>query len=333
MSKARPGLRVAALLAAVAAAPLATAPLAMAQEKYPVRPVRLVLPYPPGGSTDFVAREVTAKLSEALGQQFVIDHRPGAGTVIGLGIGAKATPDGYTVVFTTSGGLVVNPALGVKTSYDPLKDFTPIGMMVNVPYVLVANANFPANNVKELIAIAKANPGKVNMSSPGYGTPNHLGGELLNYMAGVKIVHVAYKGGAAAVTDLAGGQVQIMFSGIPQVSAMLQAKRIKVIAVATEKRTDLVPDMPAIAETLPGFVCGTWYALMAPAGTPRPIVNLLSTEMGKALRDPGVMKRLASQGVESIPSGPDMVRETIIRETARWREIMTKAGISADTAQ
>jgi len=319
---------VAAFVAAVLAPPLA-----IAQENYPVRPVRLILPYPPGGSTDFVAREVTAKLSDALGQQFVIDSRPGAGTVIGLSIGAKATPDGYTVVFTTSGGLVVNPALGVKTPYDPLKDFAPIGMMVNVPYVLVANAQLPVNNIKELIALAKAQPGKINMSSPGYGTPNHLGGEMLNSMAGVKIVHVAYKGGAAAVTDLAGGQVQIMFSGIPQVSAMLAAKRIKVIAVATPTRTNLAPDVPAIAETLPGFVCGTWYALMAPTGTPKAIISRIGTEMNKALRDPGVAQRLATQGVEPIPSGPDMVRETIIRETARWREILKKAGISADTAQ
>jgi len=320
--------RIAALVAA-AAIPA----IACAQETYPVRPVRLILPYPPGGSTDFVAREVTAKLSDALGQQFVIDSRPGAGTVIGLSIGAKATPDGYTVVFTTSGGLVVNPALGVKTPYDPLKDFAPIGMMVNVPYVLVAHAALPVNNIKELIALAKAQPGKVNMSSPGYGTPNHLGGEMLNAMAGVKIVHVAYKGGAAAVTDLAGGQVQIMFSGIPQVSAMLAAKRIKIIAVATPTRTNLAPDVPAIAETLPGFVCGTWYALMAPAGTPKGIISRIGAEMNKALRDPGVVQRLATQGVEPIPSGPDMVRQTIISETARWREILKKAGISADTAQ
>jgi len=236
-------------------------------------------------------------------------------------------------VFTTSGGLVVNPSLGVKTPYDPLKDFAPIGMMANVPYVLVANAALPANNIKELIALAKASPGKINMASPGYGTPNHLGGELLNFMAGVKIVHVAYKGGAAAVTDLAGGQVQIMFSGIPQVSAMLQAKRIKVIAVATPTRTDLLPDIPAITETLPGFVCGTWYALMAPAGTPRGILDRIGAEMGKALRHPEVVKRLASQGVEPMPSGPDTLRQTIVSETARWRDIMKKAGISADTAR
>ncbi|MCC6531802.1 MAG: tripartite tricarboxylate transporter substrate binding protein [Burkholderiales bacterium] len=304
-----------------------------AQEAYPTKPVRLILPYPPGGSTDFVAREVAAHMSQAFGQQVIVDSRPGAGTLIGLGIGAKSNPDGYTIVFGTSAGLAVNPALGVKMPYDPEKDFAPIGMMVTVPYVLVAHAAFPANNIRELLDLAKAQPGKINMASPGVGTPNHLGGELLNVMAGVRIVHVPYKGGAAAITDLAGGQVQIMFSGIPQAAAMLQAKRIKIIAAATSTRSRLLPEAAPIAETLPGFNCGTWYGLLAPAGTSAAIINRVGAEMMKALQTPDMVQRLAAQGVEAAPSGPDVLRKTIVSEYARWREVIKRAGITAEAAR
>jgi len=263
----------------------------------------------------------------------VVDSRPGAGTLIGLGLGAKAAPDGYTIVFGTSAGLAVNPALGVKMPYDPIKDFAPIGMMATVPFVLVANASLPANNIKELIELAKAQPGKINMSSPGVGTPNHLGGELLNALAGVRVVHVPYKGGAAAVTDLAAGQVQIMFSGIPQIAAMLQAKRVKIIALATPTRSALIPDAVPIAETLPGFNCGTWYGLLAPSGTPKAIIDRVSVEMNKALRAADVVQRLTSQSVEATPSGPETLRETIVSELARWREVIKRAGIKVEGVQ
>src|SRR5215212_5701996 len=198
----------------LSAALLLSASVAHAQTNYPTRPIRLIVPYPPAGTTDFVGREVANKLSESLGQQVVIDNRPGAGTLIGLSLGAKAPPDGYTVTFATSAGLAVNPALGVKMPYDPLRDFVPIGLMVYVPFMLVVNADLPVRTVKELIELAKAQPGKLNMASPGVGTPNHLGIELLNTLAGVKLVHVPYKGGAAAITDLVAGRVQAIFSGI-----------------------------------------------------------------------------------------------------------------------
>jgi tripartite-type tricarboxylate transporter receptor subunit TctC len=306
---------------------------ARAQDAYPTRPVRLILPYPPGGSTDLVAREIAARLTETMGQQFIVDSRPGAGTLIGLSIGARAAADGYTITFGTSAGLVVNRALGMKMPYDSIKDFAPVGMMVNVPFILVANAGLPANNIKELIELAKAQPGKINLGSPGVGTPNHLGGEFLNVMAGVKIVHVPYKGGAAAVADLVGGQVQIMFSGIPQVAAMLQAKRLKVIGAASPGRSKLMPDAVPIAEHIPGFSVSTWHCLLMPAKTPRAIVNRVSAELNKALRLPDVVARLTAQGLEPAPGSPEALAETIAAELARWTDVLNRAGLTAEAVR
>src|SRR5688572_22536432 len=238
---------------------------AASAQAFPTRPIRWIVPYPPAGSTDFVAREVAARMSESMGQQVVIDNRPGAGTLLGLTLGAKAPPDGYTITFATSAGLVVNPALGAKMPYDPQKDFVPIGLMVYIPYLLVVTNDLPARNVKELIELAKAQPGRINFASPGVGTPNHLGIELLNTLAGVKFVHVPYKGGAAAVTDLVAGRVQVLFSGTPQVSAFVKAGRLRVIAVGTSKPTRVAPEFAPIADTFPGFDCNTWYGLLVPA--------------------------------------------------------------------
>src|SRR5258705_9767636 len=211
-------------------APMGGDPKPVAKD-YPDKPIRLIVPYPPGGTTDFVAREIANKLGEAWGRQVVIDNRPGAGTLIGLNMGARSAPDGYTITFGTSAGLAVNPALGIKMPFDPGRDFAPIGLMVYVPYLLVVNPALPVRNIKELIELAKAQPGKLNFASPGVGTPNHLGIELLNIVAGVKFVHVPYKGGATAVTDLVAGQVQVLFSGTPQVSAFVKAGRLRGIAV------------------------------------------------------------------------------------------------------
>ncbi len=300
---------------------------------YPTRPVRMIVPYPPAGTTDFVAREVARKVGDALGQPIVIDNRPGAGTLIGLTLGAKAPPDGYTITFATSAGLAVNPALGVKMQYDPLRDFTPIGLMVYVPYLLVVPTDLPVRNIRELVDLAKAQPGKLNFASPGVGTPNHLGIELLNVMAGVKFVHVPYKGGAAAVTDLVGGRVQVLFSGTPQVSSMIKAGRLRVIAVATQKPSRIAPDVPPIAETFPGFDCNTWYGLVAPTGTPPPIIARLNAELNRTLTDPGVIQRLTDQGVEATPGTPAALRELVVAETARWSKVIRSAGITAEAAQ
>ena len=306
---------------------------AQAQTPFPTKPVRLIVPYPPGGTTDFVAREIANKLGEALGQQFVIDNRPGAGTLIGLTQGARAAADGYTITFGTSAGLAVNPAFGVKMPFEPLRDFAPIGLMVYVPYLLVVNPSLPVRNLKEFIDLAKAQPGKLNFASPGVGTPNHLGLEMLNIMAGVKFVHVPYKGGAAAITDLVAGQVQAIFSGTPQVSSFVKAGRLRIIATATPKPTRVAPEFAPIAETFPGFDCNTWFGLLAPTGTPSAIITRINSELNRALADPGVIQRLLDQGVEATPGSPAAFRQLIVAETERWRKVIKTAGITPEAAQ
>lgn len=310
-----------------------SAAAAKTQDRYPARPIRLIIPYPPAGTTDFVGREVSYRLSEALGQQVVIDNRPGAGTLIGLTLGSKAPPDGYTITFGTSAGLAVNPALGVKMQYNPLRDFAPVGLMVYVPFMLVVNSSLPAHNVRELIELAKAQPAKLNFASPGVGTPNHLGIELLNALAGVRFVHVPYKGGALAVNDLVAGRVQLLFSGLPQVAGMLKAGRVRVLAVATQQPSQVAPGFPPIAETFPGFDCNTWYGLLVPTGTPQAIINKLNTELNRALTNPIVIQRLLDQGVEATPGTPAALRELIATETERWRKVIKAAGITAEAAQ
>jgi tripartite-type tricarboxylate transporter receptor subunit TctC len=311
----------------------AVASHAQSAADYPAKPVRLIVPYPPGGTTDFVAREIANKLGEAWGRQVVIDNRAGAGTLIGLNMGAKAASDGYTITFGTSAGLAVNPALGVKMPFDPRRDFAPIGLMVYVPYLLVVNPTLPVRNIKELIDLAKTQPGKLNFASPGVGTPNHLGIELLNIVAGVKFVHVPYKGGATAVTDLVAGQVQILFSGTPQVSAFVKTGRLRVIAVATTKPTRVAPEFPPLADTYPGFDCNTWYGLLAPARTSPAIVNKFNAELNRVLTDAGVIQRLLDQGVEATPGTPAAFRDLIAAETERWRTVIKSAGITPDAAQ
>ncbi len=302
-------------------------------QTFPTKPVRLIVPYPPAGTTDFVAREVGAKLGEAFGHQIVIDNRPGAGTLIGLAQGARAAPDGYTITFGTSAGLAVNPALGTKMPFDPLRDFVPIGLMVYVPYLLVVNASLPVRNLKELIDLARAQPGKLNMASPGVGTSNHLGIEMLNVLAGVKFVHVPYKGGAPAITDLVAGQVQAIFSGTPQVSSFVKAGRLRIIAAATPKPSRVAPDVPTIAETYPGFDCNTWYGLLAPAGTPPAIITRINTGLNRVLSDAGVIQRLLDQGVEATPGPPAALRQLIVAETERWRKVIKASGITVESAQ
>ena len=326
-----PGLLAGATLALLALLAI-LAPRAQAQT-YPFKPIRLIIPYPPAGSTDYVGREVGAKVGEAFGQQVVIDNRPGAGTMIGLTHGARAAPDGYTITFGTSAGLAISPALGTKMPFDPHRDFAPIGLMVFVPYLLVVNPTLPVRNLKELIDLARAQPGKLNFASPGVGTPNHLGIEMLNIMAGVKFTHVPYKGGGAAVIDLVAGQMQVFFTGLPQVSAFTKNGRLRIIASATPKPTRIAPDVPTIASTYPGFECNTWFGLLAPTGTPPAIITRWNTELNRALADPGLNQRLIEQGVEAMPGTPEAFRKLIVEETARWRGVIKTAGITAENTR
>jgi tripartite-type tricarboxylate transporter receptor subunit TctC len=320
------------LAARLCAAGALLSPAVQAQN-YPVKPMRLIIPYPPAGSTDFVGREIGAKIGEAMGQQVVIDNRPGAGTMIGLTQGVRAAPDGYTITFGTSAGLAISPALGAKMPFDPHRDFEPIGLMVYVPYLLVVNPALPVRTLKELIDLAKAQPGKLNFASPGVGTPNHLGIEMLNIMAGVKFTHVPYKGGGPAVIDLVAGQMQVFFSGLPQVSAFTKNGRLRIIAAATSKPTRIAPDVPTIAATYPGFDCNTWFGLLAPTGTPPAIITRWNSELNRALADPGVTQRFIEQGVETTPGTPAAFRRLIAEETARWRSVIKTAGITAESAR
>jgi tripartite-type tricarboxylate transporter receptor subunit TctC len=301
---------------------------AMAQA-YPTKPIRLVIPYPPGGPTDFVGRAVAARLTELLGQQMVVDNRPGAGTVIASEMIARAAPDGYNLLFGTGGGTFLAPLILPKVPYDPQKDYAPVAMLVMSPQVLVVHPAVGANSVKELIAVAKAKPGQLNFSSVGTGTSPHLGGELFKSLAGVEIVHVPYKGTAPSMTDLIAGRVQLAFSSIPTVLAHVQGGRLKMLGTGGTKRSVALPDTPPIADTLPGFELVTWYALFAPAGTPAAIVNRLNAETTKVLKDADIQKRFGDQGLEPTIMTPAELKRYAEADVSRWSRLIKAANIKA----
>ncbi|HUF81754.1 MAG TPA: tripartite tricarboxylate transporter substrate binding protein [Burkholderiales bacterium] len=300
-----------------------------AAQAYPARPLRMIVPYPPGGSTDPTGRLFAAWFSEKLGQQVVVDNRPGAGATIGHGLAAKATPDGYTILFATSGGLVTGPIFNANVPYDSLKDFSPIGLIAYNPFLLVTHPSLPAADLKAFLDDAKARPGKINFASPGVGTPNHLGIELLTAMTGMKFVHVPYKGGGPAMLDMLAGRAQAIFSGVPQCIVPVRAGRLKAIATGHPTRLSVASDAAPIADTLPGFNNTTFFAFVAPAGTPRKIVERLSTETRKAIADPEFNKRLVDLGVVPVSSTPDGLHDMIRTEIKRWRKVINDAGITA----
>lgn len=296
-------------------------------QNYPVRPIRLIVPYPPGGSTDPTGRALGAWLSEKFGQAVVIDNRGGAGSTIGHALGAQATPDGYTLLLGTSGGLVVAPAWGTKVAYDSVKDFTPIGLAVDVPFVLALSPTMAAKNLKDFIAMGKAQPNKINFASPGAGTPNHLGMELMNALAGTKYLHVPYKGGGPALIDLMAGRMDALFGAVNYVGPAVQNGKARVIATGHTTRVRQYPDAPAIAELYPGFTNTTWYGLMGPAGMPQPIVNKINGEMKAALSNAEFRKMLEGLALEPISSTPAEFANRVKSELARWTKVMRDAGI------
>ncbi len=319
----------------VAAAAILCAAYAFAQpafaQPYPTKPIRMVITYPPGGNTDLVGRAVAQKLSESLGQQVIIDNRGGAGGIMGTLITSQAAADGYTLLLGTSAGMVVNPLLSAKLPYDAVRDFAPVSMVVIVPQLLVTNPQLPVKNVRELIALAKAKPGSLNAGSSGVGTPNHLGTELLKALAGVNIVHIPYKGGAAALTDLIGGQIQMAFSSIPAILPHIKAGRLNALGVGSAKRSPALPDVPTIAEAgVPGYEYTTWYGIFAPARTPAPVIARLNTEIVKILLSPEIKQRLVSQGGDPAPSTPAELRRYMAEESARWAKTIKSAGIRVD---
>ena len=307
------------------------AAFAGAQQHYPNRPIRFVITYPPGGTTDFVGRPVAQKLSELLGHSVVVDNRGGAGGVIGTMTVAQAAPDGYTILLGTSAGLVINPLLNSKLPYDAFRDFSPISRTNVNPQALVAHPAVPFNTVKELVAYARANPGKLNAASSGIGTPNHLGTELLKYLAKIDIVHVPYKGGGPAMNDLIAGAVQLQFSSIPTVLGHVKNGRVKMLAIGSGKRSPALPDVPTIAEAgVPGYEYTTWYGVFGPRGLPRPIVAQLNGAIVKALASPEVNQRLMSQGAEPSPSTPEELTRYMKEESGRWARVIKAARVTVE---
>ena len=298
-----------------------------AAQAYPTKPMRLVVPYPPGGPTDFVGRAISARLTELLGQQMVVDNRPGAGTIIGSELIARAAPDGYNLLFGTGGGTFLAPLILPKVPYDPQKDFAPVAMLVISPQVLVVHPGVGANSVKELIAVAKAKPGQLNFSSVGTGTSPHLGGELFKSLAGVDMVHVPYKGTAPAMTDLIAGRVQLAWSSIPTVLTHVQAGRLKMLGIGGTRRSPALQDIPTIADTLPGFELVTWYAIFAPTGTPAAIISRLNAETAKVLRDADLVKRFSEQGLEPTVMTPAELKRYTENDVNRLARLIKAANI------
>jgi tripartite-type tricarboxylate transporter receptor subunit TctC len=298
---------------------------------YPEKPVRLVIPFPAGGGADFMARTLAQKLTEQLGQPVVLDHRGGAGGTIAAEAVASAAPDGYTLLFGTMGTQAINPHLYAKLRYDPLKDFAPVSLTHSTPRVLVVNPSVPAKSVQELIALAKAQPGILTFGSAGNGSSSHLAGELFKSMAGVDMTHVPYKGSGPAAADLLGGRISMVFDSIAVYSDHIKAGKVRALGVTSLKRTAVLPEVPAIAESgLAGFDVSNWLGVLAPARTPGDIVHRLNGEIRKAMADPEVRKQLAAVGIEALYSTPEAFGETIRTEMVKWGKVVKASGARID---
>ena len=320
------------LLAALAASlAWAGASVALAQTGYPAQPIRIVVPFPPGGATDIMARAAAQKMTEAWKAQVVVDNRPGAAGNIGSELVAKAAPDGYTLEMGTVGTHAINASLYAKMPYDHVKDFAPIVLVAAVPNVLVVHPSVPVNSVAELIAYAKANPGKLNFASSGAGTSIHLSGELFKVMAGVQMTHVPYKGSAPAVTDLLGGQVQLMFDNLPPSLPHIKSGRLRALAVTTADRAAALPDVPTIAESgLPGFEASSWFGLLAPAGTPREIITKINGEIARWVATPEAKEKMTSIGAIAKGGTPEDFARHIAEETAKWQKVVKESGAKVE---
>ena len=315
----------------LAALLLGCVPMAVAaQGAYPTKPIRMIVPYPPGGPTDVLGRIVAQKLSESLGQQVVVENRPGASGMIGSELVAKAAPDGYTLL-TNASIHVINPSLYPKMNFDVLRDFAPVSLIAQVPLILVVNPALPVKSVSELIALGKAQPNRLNFASSGNAAAPHLAGESFKIATGMQMQHVPYKGSAPAVADLMGGQVQLMFDSMPSAMPHVKSGKIRALAVTTAKRSPTVPDLPTVAESgVPGFDISTWYGVWAPAGTPKDIVNKVAAEMAKVLQQPAVRERLAALGAEPAGNTPEEFAAYCQSELAKWSRIVRQSGAKAD---
>jgi tripartite-type tricarboxylate transporter receptor subunit TctC len=316
-------------LTLLAAACVIAAPAANAQ-KFPDRPIRFIVPFPPGGGNDILARAMQPKLAELLGQPVIIDNKPGAGGNMGTDMAAKAAPDGYTIVIA-SNQVTINPWLYSKLPFDIEKDLVPVAQAASVPMVLVVNPSVPANNVKEFIALAKASPGKFNHATPGTGTPQHIAFEVFNHAAGINVTHVPYKGTGPALADLIGGQVQSAIGTMASVEPYVKAGKLRALGVTTSKRSQAMPNVPTIAESaLPGFEVPLWYSILAPAGTPKDVVARLSSDIARTLATPEVRERLTQQGFEVHYLNADQMADLMKRDTARWQKSIKDIGLKLD---
>ncbi|HSI59159.1 MAG TPA: tripartite tricarboxylate transporter substrate binding protein [Ideonella sp.] len=298
---------------------------------FPSKPIRLVVTFPAGGSSDMAARIVAPKLAERLGQAVVVDNKPGAGGGLGLDLVAKSPADGYTLVLASAGGLTANPTLYKKLAYNPARDFAPISLFGTSPFVLVANAALPANSAKELVALARAQAGKLSYASGGNGTAMHLSGELLKSMTQTFIVHIPYRGSAPAVLAVMGGETQLAIADIASIQPQLKSGRLKVIGVMGKQRSDLAPEMPTLAESgVPGFDASGWFAVLAPAGTPPAVVQRLNTELVAVLKTAEVRERFATAGLEPLTSSPDELAQLMKTETVKWAKVIHDSGAKVD---
>jgi len=299
-------------------------------QSYPAKPVRIIVGFTPGGGVDINARLLAPKLAEYLGQQFIVDNRPGAGTNIANELVAKSAPDGYTILINTA-AVAINMSLYKKVNFDTLRDFAPISVFSQSPNVLVIHPSVPVKNVRELVALAKAKPGALNFSSAGSGTTQHLSGELFNLRAGTKIVHIPYKGSAPSLTGLIGGEVEMTFANIPAISAHVKSKRLRPLANTGPKRSDQLPGVPTMAEAgIKGVDVVVWYGLLAPAATPPAIVNTLASAINKATLDANTRQRLIDQGADPIGNTPAEFSKLLKVEVARWAEVVRISGAKVE---
>ena len=319
-----------AATAAIAAGLVASISGAGAQN-YPSRAITLVIPFAPGGSTSIVGRGIADKMSELLGEKVVVDNRPGAGGTVGTRAVAKSEPDGYTLVLGYTGTLAIGPSLYKNVGYDPRKDFAPIGLIGNAPNSLVVNPSFPAKTVAELIAYAKANPGKVNFGSAGAGTASHITGEYFARTAGITLVHIPYKGTGPALTDLLGGHIPMAFAPIPASHPNVTAGKLRALAVTSTTRSNLLPDVPTMVEAgLPGFDASLYYGLAAPAGTPRPIIDKLNKVLREALGSDEVKKQLGNDGTAITPGTPEDYADFIDKDEKKWSQLVKVSGVEQE---
>ena len=321
------------LATTVVLAALATAhPLAaLAQSAaYPDKPVKFVVPYPPGGGTDVIARIVQERFSALLGQQVLIENKGGAGGSVGSEIVARAAPDGYTVLFTLSSH-TINPAIFPKLSFDTVKDFEPVGTVASLPQILVAHPQLPANTVAELVALAKAKPGSLSYASVGNGSPGHLAGELLKLRTGSQMTHIPYRGGAPAVTDVMGGQVPLLWVSIPAAAQFVKAGKLKALGVSTLRRSAAFPDVPTLQEAgIADFEVDSWYAMFVPAKTPKPVIERLNRVLNSLVAEPAIREKLLAQGAEGVGGSADALGKIVAAELPKWAKLAKHANIKAD---